>query len=508
MSALWDYVTGHPWAMERGTFDRMRMILRRHSDGIRLDAGEIHAAIGRPSEAPNPANRDYQIHNGVALVPIQGVLARHAEDVGGVSQPRGTSYEAVTKHLQMATADAGVERILLVIESPGGSVNGLRNAVEAVRTARLAKPVDALIDGMGCSAAYWLAAAAENIYATADSLLGSVGTVWPWYDDSAAFAKEGIRPVILRSGEDKAIGQDGEVLKPEWIAHLQQMVNQLGGAFVASVAEFRDLSAEQVKTISSGSFWLPDQAMTLGLIDGETTLDALLADMGADATADDPVEPVPTDPAPVHIEIDAKSGAALNILASGTSPKATPAGSVPASSSALPTETETMKITALVLASLIASDPEHAALIASMATGDAAKSVEPATEDSIRSAISTAKTAKLNQRIAALEASDVASKTALAAKDTELAELRAKADKLAGLGKNAPTDPGADHAGAAAAGASGTQREWDALSSEQRMGFCNDIEGFKAWKANAHRDHHHAAAEAAEKSAEAAKGKA
>ncbi len=148
-----------------------------------------------------------------------------------------------------------------------------------------------------------------------------------------------------------------------------------------------------------------------------------------------------------------------------------------------------------MLAALIASAVEHAGLISAMATGDPAKGIQPATEDEIRAAITTAKSKAFTDRIAALEAKATAdaaaNAAAIAAKDAELAALKAQAAKdakLIALAAGTGKDPGTDHVGANVSPDEKLKAEWEALDDAQRMGFCNDFGGFKAWKANASRD--------------------
>ena len=93
--------------------------------------------------------------NGSAEIRIMGPLSKRPSLMSYLMG--GTSYLGVKASLNAALADNSVRRILLHIESPGGSVNGMKDAAAAISKANAQKPITAYIDGMGASAAYYLA---------------------------------------------------------------------------------------------------------------------------------------------------------------------------------------------------------------------------------------------------------------------------------------------------------------------------------------------------------------
>lgn len=473
MSAFWSYILGQPWAMEPGVFARFQEILHRHAIGAKLAPAEIEAAIGRAPDAPNPRNRAYQVANGVALIPIQGVLAKHAEDVGGISQPRGTSYESIQRDLTTAIADPQVQRILLHIESPGGAVDGIRPTVEAIRTARQSKPVEAFIDGMGCSAAFWLAAACDTVTADDTAMVGSIGVIMVMEDWSGLYDKAGVKVMPIRSGPHKAIGQMGEKITPEQVAPYQGMVDQLFAMFTASVGEFRGLSDDALAKVSDGKVYLAGDALGLGLVDAVAPFTSVLDRLAGTAA---PLSPISRGTA-------ARMGPTISAV--GTKPSAPPAGAAPASPVS-PAGTTTMKITAEVLAKLVQSAPQHAALISAMAAGSPDKG--PADEGEITAAITKADIAAKDARIAALEASATAAeathKAALAAKDQQIATLSARVEALGKLGSGAPAPVGGDPNQVALGGLKG-EALWQAefeRSAEIQEQFGNDPKAYIAHK--------------------------
>lgn len=146
-----------------------------------------------------------------------------------------------------------------------------------------------------------------------------------------------------------------------------------------------------------------------------------------------------------------------------------------------------------------AKHPDHAGLIVDMfADGKtevemmaAIKDVDLANANERAKVLAADLKSKEDAHVISLKAKDDAHQAALAAKDAELAALKTKAEKdqkLLALATGGGKDPGADHQGAKLSAEEKLKAEWEGLSSDQQMGFCNDFAGFKAWKANAHRD--------------------
>ncbi|HHI78859.1 MAG TPA: S49 family peptidase, partial [Planctomycetes bacterium] len=209
--AILAYITEAYWAMEPRTLDRMLGIITRHAEGIRLAEEELVAALDGKRQAKNTT---YQVVSGNAIIPINGVIAKHASQVGGVSQPRGTSVEAIRKDLRAALEDPTVERIVLSIDSPGGSVSGIAEMADEIFLARQQKPIIAHTEGLMASAAYWLGSQANEVYATKSASVGSIGVYATIADDSRRMKNEGFDLAVLKSGSfkgpDKITGGFGE----------------------------------------------------------------------------------------------------------------------------------------------------------------------------------------------------------------------------------------------------------------------------------------------------------
>lgn len=209
----------------------------------------------------------------IAVVRIVGPMMK------GQSWWGGTSTIQARRDLRAATADPSVSGILLAIDSPGGTVAGTADLGAEVKAARRRKPVWAHIDDMCCSAAYWVASQADQVFAnqpTAD--VGNVGTVGMVIDESKALEAKGVKVHVLSTGPLKRVGAGSEVTADQ-IAYLQALVDDNQTHFDAVVRAGRSLTAEQMKEVRTGAVFTATRAKDLRLIDGirplEQTLNAL-----------------------------------------------------------------------------------------------------------------------------------------------------------------------------------------------------------------------------------------
>ena len=212
----------------------------------------------------------YDAANGVRVVPLQGAITR---GLGLLGQYYGMAdTDRFTAQIKAAAADPRVVKILLHIQSPGGDAVGCYEAARAVAEASKAKPVYAFCDDIMASAAYFIGSAANFIYATPSSLVGSIGTYTVLTDDGEYWKRMGVEFMVVRSGKFKGAGIDG--FSPEQIAQIQGMVDSYGEQFRAFIDTARngDVARDQME----GQVWLGAEAAQNGIADG--TVESL-ADM-------------------------------------------------------------------------------------------------------------------------------------------------------------------------------------------------------------------------------------
>lgn len=204
----------------------------------------------------------YQVEEGVAIIPIEGVISR--------SGFWGCSTRAVASALDKALADSSVRAILFAIHSPGGVAAGIKELSDSIALATRVKPCAAWVDGLCASAAYWLASATGRVYAGPSSTVGSIGVLIRHMDKSGFNKTLGVVYTYVTAGSYKAVGNPDTPLSDRDRDVMQAMANQIYDMFSADVAEHMGLAMEQRETWADGRTFLGAEAEQLGLITAMT----------------------------------------------------------------------------------------------------------------------------------------------------------------------------------------------------------------------------------------------
>lgn len=227
----------------------------------------------------------YHVVDGVAVLPIQGTLVNRGAWIGASSGL--TSYEGLNRQIDLIAGDDRIRAVMLDVDSRGGEASGTDDLAASIRALDQIKPVYAMIDGVGASAAYWLASAARRVYIARTSVGGSIGVVLTHYDASEAAKQQGFTITHIHAGADKVLGSPWQSLTDEDRAKLQAKVDSLYRVFVETVAEYRGLSTEDVRATEAGVFDGPG-LVEQGLADGVTTGRQLLAAIQTNFDSPDP----------------------------------------------------------------------------------------------------------------------------------------------------------------------------------------------------------------------------
>lgn len=227
------------------------------------EAGHPAAAASGDAAAANAA--PYVMNGPVAIIPVKGAMSKNGLEFWGIQWL--TSMRAIGAAIMQAAADPNVSAIMLDVESPGGTVDGVEELAAAVAAASLAKPVFAYADGLMASAAYWASCAAREIAASATSRVGSIGVVLMHREYSRALDQSGITVNILSAGHFKTAGNTAQPLSDEMRAYMQSGIDDVYEMFLAAVAHGRGASREQALAMADGKIFLAGAAQTVGLID-------------------------------------------------------------------------------------------------------------------------------------------------------------------------------------------------------------------------------------------------
>lgn len=272
-------VLNAPWAILPEKKREIDEIYATHLRGEKIDLKAIEATLGRPLNNPKTS---YDVIDGVAVIDVEGVIAKKMNLFTAISG--GVSTELLGKTFQAALEDPAVSAILLVVDSPGGSVDGPPALADAIYAARDRKPVVALADGMMASAAYWIGAAATQIFAASrTTVVGSIGVVATHLDVSGAEALRGVKTTEIVSGKYKRIASQYGPLSVEGRQSIQDQTDFLYSVFLDAITKFRGAASSEAvhAEMADGQLFFADQGVDHGLIDGIATCDELIARLAA-----------------------------------------------------------------------------------------------------------------------------------------------------------------------------------------------------------------------------------
>lgn len=200
---------------------------------------------------------------------------------GTITSGRGLQASLSGKSIEPLLKKAfrkGVSGVALAINCPGGSP--VQSALIASNIRRLAEkhkiPVYAFCEDVAASGGYWLACAADEIYADQNSIIGSIGVISGGFGFPEALAKLGIERRIYTAGTSKSTNDPFRPENPDEVAKLKDLLEEIHQSFIAEVKGRRGAKLKDDAELFTGAFWTGSKALTLGLIDGIGHLDAEL----------------------------------------------------------------------------------------------------------------------------------------------------------------------------------------------------------------------------------------
>lgn len=223
-----------------------------------------------------PVTRDYEVENGIAIIPVVGTLVRRT--IGLEAQSGLMSYALIAERLDAALQDTAVKAILLDIDSPGGEAGGVFDLADKIFAARKVKPIWAVANDEAFSAAYAIAAAADRIYLSRTGGVGSIGVIAVHLDQSVAEADAGLRYTAIYAGEHKNDLSPHEPLSDPARAQLQTEVDRVYALFTETVARMRGLDLAAIKE-TEAALYFGEQSVAAGLADRIGTMGDALSDL-------------------------------------------------------------------------------------------------------------------------------------------------------------------------------------------------------------------------------------
>jgi signal peptide peptidase SppA len=245
--------------------------LAAYSKGVGPSVAELQAA-GLTGPVGARAAEAYESRQaaGIAVLPLMGLLTQRGSWYG-------SSMEGYAQAFKDAVSAAGVQAIVLLIDSPGGEVSWVEELAMIVRAARGSKPIIAVASCQMCSAAYYIGAQADELFVTPSGEAGSIG-VWNAHEDwSVAYDQFGVKVTLLYAGEHKVDGNPFEPLSDEAKAEMQAEVDRYYAMFVGAVSKGRKVPAKTIQGKWQAKIYGAPAAVELGLADKVGTLDDAIA---------------------------------------------------------------------------------------------------------------------------------------------------------------------------------------------------------------------------------------
>ncbi|MGB9708582.1 MAG: signal peptide peptidase SppA [Infirmifilum sp.] len=202
----------------------------------------------------------------VAMIEIRGALDYSSQSLLGVS----TGIDQYIKLLEQAREDPSIKAVIIVYDSPGGTVSASYDLYVAVKKLAREKVVVSYARGSMASGAYMAASPSTKIYASPSALVGSIGVYASTINVEGLLGKLGIRVYTFKSGALKDIGSPYRNMTSEEMQVMQEIIQEYFALFKNIVLEHRKNVGENV---FSGRPYPPEEALKEGLIDGIMTLD-------------------------------------------------------------------------------------------------------------------------------------------------------------------------------------------------------------------------------------------
>ncbi|MEJ2472424.1 MAG: signal peptide peptidase SppA [Desulfobacterales bacterium] len=203
----------------------------------------------------------------VLLIPVKGKITDDVES--GLIRKKPSMVQEIVAQLKKAENDKDVGAVLLVIDSPGGSVTAsdvLYHEIVQFKEKTGRKVVAALMD-VAASGGYYIALPADAIVAHPTTITGSVGVLFLQPKVVGLMDKIGVEVQVSKSGANKDIGSPFRAATAQEKKILQEMTDKLARRFLDLVSQHRRIDAKRLAEIASANVYLAEEAQRLGLVD-------------------------------------------------------------------------------------------------------------------------------------------------------------------------------------------------------------------------------------------------
>lgn len=279
------------WAIQPDRLDQLAEVVRNHLSGPKVDIDketfEKMSAVYYDASQGKLVSRDYEVKDGVGIIYIDGIiLQRPTLFERYIFDAIGT--EDIQNAMTAMLNDTSVKKIVMFINSPGGTVPGVEELSSFICNARGIKPIIAFTDYMMASAAYWIGSAADQIFISCETTnVGSIGVYCTHYDWSKYMEQIGVKATEIYAGKFKTAGSPNKPLDDDSKNYIQASVDHTYSVFVSAVARNRGTTPEAVLVnMADGRVFDGSNAIKAGLVDGVATFASILGGNTPDIPAE------------------------------------------------------------------------------------------------------------------------------------------------------------------------------------------------------------------------------
>ncbi len=237
----------------------------------------------------------------IALIFAQGPIAQYAPKNHGIDLGNSNIIAAdrLAEWIYDAAFDDGVKTIVLRIDSPGGSPQASETVRRALERAKAeGKRVVVSMGSMAASGGYWIASAADHIFANKMTITGSIGVIGAKFNLEDLWANAFVNWDAISTAENASIMSANTPLTPTGRERYNAMMDTIYDAFVSRVADGRNLSYSSANEVARGRVWSGKRALENKLVDSIGGLDAALLwaakDLGHDSAKEAGIRVLPS----------------------------------------------------------------------------------------------------------------------------------------------------------------------------------------------------------------------
>ncbi len=163
--------------------------------------------------------------------------------------------------------DDAIKAVVVRLDSPGGKVGPSQEIYGALLKLKKKKPVVASFGALGASGAYYIACAADSIYALPGTMTGSIGVIMEFFDASEGLKRLGVTPNSITAGTLKDAGSPFKSMSDKEKAYFKELVDDVHLQFIEAVSTSRRLKMDTVRQLADGRVYTGRQARVAGLVD-------------------------------------------------------------------------------------------------------------------------------------------------------------------------------------------------------------------------------------------------